>query len=642
LVVFKSATMLILIYGMSHLVMTIPPASALPTRENLAAEIEYCQRLEAELKSKERILQTFYDSVPMMMGVVELRGEDIFHIANNLATADFLGVNPTGKSARELGIPAEILALWVTQYRESYRTKKPVRFEYLHGDRYLGVIVALLTVEGQEENPHFSYIVQDITEKQSIEKTLELQDIIVKNMAEGICLVRESDCQIVYANPKFEQIFGYESGELAGKPEEILNYEDRMANCYEIREAICNCISVQGECTYEVHSVKKDGTPFWCLAKASCFDHPDYGLVYVVVQGDITATKLAQETLYTSQKRLYHLIKSSPAVTFICEPGGNYGATYISENVVEMLGYASEQFLSDPNFWANRVHPDDRERVFINLQKIFTQDIYSHEYRFLKADGSYCWLLAKLRLIKDENNRPLETLGSLVDISDHKQAEEVIATSLQEKEVLLKEIHHRVKNNLQVICSLLNLQSRAVADEGFKEILMRIKNRIIAMSILHEKLYQSQNIASIKLADYVEDLAKNIVSYYNILPSKTLLKTEIDKSISLDIDTAVPCGLILNELISNSCKYAFESGEQGEIVISGTLDKEQGLCLSVADNGKGLPANFNLENNKTLGLQLVKSLTHQLRGDLKIAREVGTKFEITVASIKAKEQNYAH
>ncbi|WP_107671011.1 PAS domain S-box protein [Cyanothece sp. BG0011] len=476
-------------------------------------------------------------------------------------------------------------------------------------------------------------IAEDITERKAIQKTLELQDVIVKNMAEGVCLVSADTGELVYVNPKFERMFGYEMGELKGQHVSIINYEDKDQKNKQVYQEIRQNILEKGEYTYEVYNVKKDGTGFWCRATTSYFNHPDYGKVLVAVQEDINESKQIEEALINSEQRLQYLISSSPVVIFSCHPYDDFPATYMSDNVTNLLGYKPEDFLGDSKFWIQRVHPDDRDRILSNLSQLFEQEFYNHEYRFLHADGHYRWLLVQLRLIRDKKGKPRESLGYLVDISDRKQAEEKITASLQEKEVLLREIHHRVKNNLQIICSLLNLQSRSVEDSQIKQLLEESKNRVRSMALVHEKLYRSENLASINLADYLKDLVKNIANSYKSEKNKITLKADIDPMITLNVNTAISCGLILNELISNAYKYAFDLGEKGEIFIQSVTNEQQDLILIVKDNGKGLPKDFNLEEVKTLGLQLVKNLTKQLRGQLIMKREKGTQIEITLTKI---------
>ncbi len=211
-----------------------------------------------------------------------------------------------------------------------------------------------------------------------------------------------------------------------------------------------------------------------------------------------------------------------------------------------------------------------------------------------------------------------------------KQAEEQIKASLQEKEVLLKEIHHRVKNNLQIISSLLNLQAEYLSDKQAIEIFKNSHNRIETMALIHEKLYEAEDMAKINFADYVQELANNLFSAYAFNSNTLTLKLNVD-DIFLDIDRAIPCGLIVNELVSNSLKHAFSDGESGETCVELHLINNN-IALIVSDNGVGIPEDFSLENTKSLGLQLVDALTNQLEGSIELNRnKPGVEFKLTFA-----------
>jgi two-component sensor histidine kinase len=227
---------------------------------------------------------------------------------------------------------------------------------------------------------------------------------------------------------------------------------------------------------------------------------------------------------------------------------------------------------------------------------------------------------------------------------ERRKAQEQIKASLKEKEVLLKEIHHRVKNNLQIICSLLDLQAEHLTDTKVIEVFQESQNRIQSMALIHEKLYQSDDLATINFADYINELITNLCYSYEVHLDAISLKTNIEP-IVLDIDTAIPCGLIVNELVSNSLKYAFPFGYRGELCIELHSVSEHEFILIVSDTGIGLPKDLDFKNTKSLGLQLVNSLTHQLNGSISLnrdcppdsggaewakptLRERGTKFEI--------------
>jgi two-component sensor histidine kinase len=208
-----------------------------------------------------------------------------------------------------------------------------------------------------------------------------------------------------------------------------------------------------------------------------------------------------------------------------------------------------------------------------------------------------------------------------------RRAEEQIKASLQEKEVLLKEIHHRVKNNLQIISSLLSLQAEYLKDEQAQEIFKNSQNRIESMALIHEKLYQSEDLARINLADYIRELVTNLFSIYAVNSDMVIPKFNIE-DIFLEIDKAIPCGLIISELVSNSLKYAFPDGKSGKICLDLQLINDNKIALAVSDNGIGIPEKISLKNTESLGLRLVDALTKQLEGNIELKRNMGVEFKL--------------
>lgn len=214
------------------------------------------------------------------------------------------------------------------------------------------------------------------------------------------------------------------------------------------------------------------------------------------------------------------------------------------------------------------------------------------------------------------------------EIAERKQAEEQIKTSLKEKEVLLKEIHHRVKNNLQVISSLLYLQSKQIDDRKILGMFQESQHRVRSMALVHERLYQTEDLSSVDFGEYIRQLTSYLFRSYGA--TSNLIRLNVNVShVSLDIDTAIPCGLIVNELVSNSLKHAFPRGQPGEILIELDVNQEGQHMLMIGDNGIGLPDKLDFRNTRSLGLQLVNTLVNQLEGDIKVERENGTRFEIT-------------
>jgi two-component sensor histidine kinase/ligand-binding sensor domain-containing protein len=217
------------------------------------------------------------------------------------------------------------------------------------------------------------------------------------------------------------------------------------------------------------------------------------------------------------------------------------------------------------------------------------------------------------------------------------EVNETLRVSLTEKEVLLKEIHHRVRNNLQIVSSLLNLQSEHVADVPTLSALRESQDRVRAMAQIHEKLYQSEGLSRIDVADYIRSMASSLFTSYGVRGDLITLKLEVD-DVKLGLDTAIPCGLIINELISNALKHAFPNGRAGEVRVELRSSGDGRLLLRVSDDGIGVPDGFDPRRSRSLGLQLVQALTDQLDGTVEIRRDGGSVFEVRFQEIKYKER----
>jgi two-component sensor histidine kinase len=240
--------------------------------------------------------------------------------------------------------------------------------------------------------------------------------------------------------------------------------------------------------------------------------------------------------------------------------------------------------------------------------------------------------------IFDSSGNIAQVIEYNLDITDRKHAEEKIKASLKEKEILLREIHHRTKNNMQVISSLLNLQSEYTRDEKYIAMLRESRNRIDTMALVHEKLYRSKDISNIDFHDYIVSLVNRLYDFYGLNAGRIALKIDIEH-ITLEPDTAIPCGLIINELVSNSLKHAFPGGRTGEIRIifrrTALTRTEIEYNLTVGDNGVGMPEGLDISTLKTLGLQLVTTLVqHQLQGRLEFDRTEGTTCRISFKEVQ--------
>ncbi|MBG1245637.1 PAS domain-containing sensor histidine kinase [Nostoc sp. NZL] len=312
----------------------------------------------------------------------------------------------------------------------------------------------------------------------------------------------------------------------------------------------------------------------------------------------------------------------------------------VNQRLCNILGYTPEelQLLS----FQDITHPDDLSADLKYIDQILADNIqtYSMEKRYFCKDTSIVWVNLTVSLMRELSGEPKYFISVVEDISerkaaqrDRKQWEEQMQASLLEKEVLLKEIYHRVKNNLQVISSLLSLQSAYIKDKHDLVIFKQSQQRIASMALVHEKLYQSQDLARINFGEYIRDLVASLFSAYEVNEDAIALTINIDDHVFLGLDTAIPCSLIIHELVSNSLKYAFPSGRNGTIYIGIKKNNEHEATLIVSDNGIGLPSNFNFKNMASLGWQLVDALTNQLGGNINIQGARGVECDLTFALI---------
>ena len=219
------------------------------------------------------------------------------------------------------------------------------------------------------------------------------------------------------------------------------------------------------------------------------------------------------------------------------------------------------------------------------------------------------------------------------ELSDRKQAEANLKNSLKEKEILLKEIHHRVKNNLCVVASLLELQSNTVADPQLAKMFEESQNRLYSMGLIHEKLYRSINLAQINFGEYLEDLVSNLFHSYNISDNRIQLQV-LAEPIYLNLETATPCGLIANELVSNTLKHAFPDGRTGTVSVECYQTGDREIHLFIKDNGIGFPQNLDFRKTNSMGFQVVCTLTDQLEGSIELSRQIGTAFHLKLNELR--------
>ncbi len=304
---------------------------------------------------------------------------------------------------------------------------------------------------------------------------------------------------------------------------------------------------------------------------------------------------------------------------------------YVNQAIATATGYFPEEYYAEADLALRVVHPDDRAL----MEQVLRGECANGStagIRCLHRTGNVVWIEQRAMHVWDQDGRLVAIEAIARDVTARKQLEErldegilELRRSLIEKTALLKEVHHRVKNNLQVICSLLSMQISCAAGDSFSGPLHDAHSRVLSMSLIHEQIYQSETLADLNFAAYIEALSNRLFHAYCVDPSRVRLELNVTPT-RLGVDQAIPCGLILNELLSNSLKHAFGDGREGVIRISLGRTGSGDVALAVADNGVGLPADFRLENSRTLGLQVVGTLIHQIGATLFVTGEGGATF----------------
>ena len=330
----------------------------------------------------------------------------------------------------------------------------------------------------------------------------------------------------------------------------------------------------------------------------------------------------------SSKERLYRtLIESIPHVIWLADSDGQ--VTFLNKAWQEWTGRDIEESLGAK--WAESLHPDDATALLAKWEDAYARgEPYEGECRFKAKDGSYKTITFIGTPVRDSSGKIANWVGIDIDITERKEADEKIQQSLHEKQLLLKEIHHRVKNNLQIISSLLSLQSKSTNNQQVHNALKESIDRVQSMAIIHEQLYQTPNLKNIDFADYLKTLTSSLFHSY-ATNDNVYIKINV-KDVFMSIHQTTTCGLIVNELVSNSLKYAFPAGEKGEIEIEIRTKKDGRTIMSIRDNGIGLPKDMDLDNVQSLGLKLVNMFVKQLKGELTIGRQEGTQVQISFAA----------
>jgi PAS domain S-box-containing protein len=388
----------------------------------------------------------------------------------------------------------------------------------------------------------------------------------------------------------------------------------------------------------ETVHVRKDGFTFPVELSSRIIKYEGTTAIITIAR-DISKRKQTEKELKKYAEDLKHsnelkeemesIINHSPVIVFKWRPEKDWPVEFVSSNVTQ-LGYTVDDFTSNRIKYADIVHPEDSERTHLHFPRYYqhkSSDI-NWEYRIFTKSGDIRWVDERT-FVRRHNEGDITLQGIILDITERKKAEEAL---LQAEKIRKKEIHHRVKNNLQVISSLLYLASENFKDQNVIEAFMDSRNRVRSMALIHEELYQSKDMASIDFADYTQNLLEYLSKSYRIDNRDITLESNIE-NVYLGVDTAVPLGMVINELVSNSMKHAFQNGAHGRISVDLSIQNSI-LILKVKDNGIGLPPEIDFRKTESLGLQLVTTLVDQIDGTIELNVNEGTEFLIRFEEAK--------
>ena len=611
--------------------------------QTLYRDITERKRSEEELRESEEKYRAIIETNQEWIWQINNKG---IHTFSNPAIEQILGYSIediVGKNAtihmhpedrREI---EEMLPKWI----ENKKGWNNLVLRWMHKDgsiRWLeSNAVVMLDVNG--ELIGFQGSDRDITERKlaelaslRAEEALRESEVRYRTLfdesLDGICLADAETGLIIDCNQALAALVGRERAELIGQSQTILHppYNDQAATSPTFRQHL---VHKEGH-TLETQVVTSAGIIREVEIKANQLNLQGRKTLQGVFR-DITERKRAAEAVRKSEEKYRGLTENVNLGIYRNTVGPEGKFIEANPAIVGMFGYKSKEEFLAINVLELYQHADGRNKF--NDKMLKEGFVRGEELWLKKKDGSPFVGSVSAVAVKDEQGHVKYYDGIIDDITERKRAEEALRASLREKEVLLREVHHRVKNNMQVISSLFNLQAGHTTNEECRGILKEGQTRIRSMSLVHEKLYQSRDLSKIDFAGYIQSLAVHLLHVYLVNPAQVRMETDFE-DVSLDINSAVPCGLILNELISNALKHAFSEGRTGVIKIGLRRGPGGAVELRVADDGVGFPKGLDFRKAESFGLQIVNLLVDQLEATIEIDRTKGTAFTVTFRKLK--------
>ncbi len=651
----------------------------------IAVHEDITKRKQAEeaLQQSEVRYRTLTETVP---DIIARFDRDHRHIFINAAIGKITGHPPEfyyGKTNRDIGMPEELVAHWDEKLDQVFSSGQPTTLEFVYSfageDRFFeSRLVPEFSPEGQVIS--VISIARDVTDHRHAQAALEKNRIQLDDAMDLAHIVYwELDVlsAIFTFNDRFYDLYATTADREGGYTMAAQEYatrfippEEQELVAQETQKAVETADS-DYVAQIEHRIIRRDGKIRTIVVRYSVVkDAAGRTVKTYGANQDITDRKAMEQALLDSEERLRLALEGADIASWDWDL--KTGKAIFSDRFYTILEYRPGDFPATHESLVGLMHPDDRQNILPMVQKQIDekQPFIEAEYRLLSRDGAWLWFLSRGRIVDyDENGVPRRLTGVNIDITNRRlmeseirslntvleqrvkdrtealsranealeeenaqrlEAETKLKASVEEKSMLLKEIHHRVKNNLQIIASLLNLQSRYIRDEQTLAAIRESQNRVKAMALVHEKLYRAEDISHISLEDYVKFLANGLFQFYDAKSRGIRFQLDI-QAVSVDINTAIPLGLIINELISNSLKYAFPEGRKGTVSVT---VRQEGLNLTViyADDGIGIPAELDWKNTQSLGLRLVNTLVDQMDGTVELDRAGGTRFTMLLHS----------
>ncbi len=615
--------------------------SAHPVPEGLfilSMDITERKNVENKLKKSEEKYRMLYSSMAEGMAFHKL----IYNNQGQAVDYEILDVNPSfeallnikkedvvGKKASQIYGTGE--APYLDIYAEVAETGQPEKFETHFETMHMYFSISVFS----PSKGFFATIFKDISENKNFEKKLKKSEERFRTVADFTYdweYWLDPKGNLLYVSPSCQRISGYSPQEFLDDPQlllKITNPQDKkiLEEHKHLRSARKNVEEI------EFRIITKKGKERWIDHRCQpIYNDQDEYLGIRATNRDITESKMTEAKLKESESRYRGLFDKSSSYLFLVSAQGTI--IDVNEITVDFTGKTKEELMgkhiSEMGILPPEEIPVQMEKASQALQG---KKIKPFESILIDKDGQKHYVMVNSNTLKkDDEIFAFQIICN--DITNLKLAEKEIMKSLQEKELLLQEIHHRVKNNMQIISSLLNLQSYQVQEEETRDILKDSQGRIKAMSMVHEKLYQSPDLSHINVKEYVEKLVQDLFYSYEV-------KGHIDfhleiEEVEMNMETVIPLGLIINELINNSLKFAFPDGE-GSLGVS-LKSKDHEYTLMVYDNGIGIDETLNIHKPGTLGLKLVQSLVDQLDAEMELDGSGGTRFIIRFQQVEYKER----